>query len=43
MHKVPVDVERNCTIKLLIDNVVLEDLVIEGLRCAFCARHFCFV
>lgn len=33
------NIEQNCAIFLLLDNVVLEDLVIQGLRGFHCRRH----
>jgi hypothetical protein len=32
-------VKKDCAIKSLIDNVVLEDLVVEGLWATFSSRH----
>ena len=34
-----VNVQKNGAIELLVDNVVLEDLVVEGLGGAFCDGH----
>jgi hypothetical protein len=33
------NVKQDCAIKLLIHNVVLEDLIVEGLRATFSSRH----
>lgn len=39
MHKVSVDVEQDCAIELLIDDMGLEDLVVECLGGTFYAGH----
>jgi hypothetical protein len=33
------NVKQDCAVKPLVDNMILEDLIIEGLRAAFSCRH----
>jgi hypothetical protein len=33
------DIEQDCAIELLVHNVVLKDLIVEGLRATFGSRH----
>ena len=39
MHEMSVDVQQDCTIKLLVYDMGLQNLVVEGLRGTFCAGH----
>lgn len=40
MNKVAVDVEEDGAVKLLVNDVGLEDLIVERLRCSLGGRHF---
>lgn len=40
MYQVAVDIEEDSAVESLVDNVGLEDLVVERLRCALGGRHF---
>lgn len=39
MDEMTVNVQQDCAIELLINNMGLEDLVVEGLGCLFRSRH----
>lgn len=39
VHKMPVNVQQNCAIELLIYDMGLEYLIIESLRGTLCAGH----
>ena len=39
MDKVPVDIQQDSPVKLLVDNMGLKDLVVEGLRGAVGCGH----
>lgn len=39
VHEMTVNIQQDGAIELLVDDVVLEDLVVEGLGGAFCDRH----
>lgn len=41
VNEMPVNVEQDCAVIFLVDDVVLEDLVIEGSRSSDYAGHFC--
>ena len=43
MNEMPVNVQQNCAIELLVDDVVLEDLVVQGLGGSFRAGHLAFM
>ena len=40
MDEMAVDVEQDGAVELLVDDVGLEDLVVERLRCPLGGRHF---
>ena len=42
VHEMPVDVEQDCAIELLIHDMGLQDLIVESLRGTFCAGHLAY-